>query len=164
MNFDSSKWVAILCILAFAGLLYWQDEVLLDEKTGLARVVDGDSLVIGAERIRMKGIDAPEKQQKCEKNGAQWACGRASTTALKRKIGGRAVTCDGGEYDRHQRLLAFCSAGGVELNRWMVAQGWAVSFGGQFKTEERRAKSEKIGIWASKFQFPSDWRRAHPRY
>ena len=33
--------------------------------TGLALVTDGDTLRIKSERIRMSGIDAPEKHQSC---------------------------------------------------------------------------------------------------
>jgi endonuclease YncB( thermonuclease family) len=74
------------------------------------------------------------------------------------------VTCDGAEFDRHERLLAYCHAGGVELNRWMVVEGWAVSFGGAFKTEELAARAAKRGIWQGEFKMPHVWRRENPRF
>lgn len=37
-----------------------------DPTVGQPRVVDGDSLVIGNDRIRLHGIDAPELGQRCE--------------------------------------------------------------------------------------------------
>lgn len=164
MSGDSGKWLAVVVILVFSGLLWLQQDVFQDEVAGRARVVDGDSLELKGERIRLKGIDAPELAQKCRKNGAEWACGRASLTALRKKIASHAVDCKGGEFDRHERLLAYCSAGGTELNRWMVAEGWAVSYGGNFKTEERAAKSAKRGVWQGEFTMPQAWRRQNPRY
>lgn len=164
MSGDNSKWMVIIGILLLAGLLWLQEDVFRDEKSGQARVVDGDSLEIGGERIRLKGIDAPELHQKCEKDGREWGCGRAATTALKRKIGKAAVNCDGGEFDRHERLLATCRAGEVNLNQWMVSEGWAVSFGGYYGAEERAAKAATRGIWQGRFDMPQVWRRKNPRY
>ena len=36
---------------------------------GIARVIDGDTLEIGGKRIRLHGIDAPERRQSCEDAG-----------------------------------------------------------------------------------------------
>jgi endonuclease YncB( thermonuclease family) len=44
--------------------------------SGLPRVVDGDTLVIGATKIRLEGIDAPETDQIClNLKGGHWTCG-----------------------------------------------------------------------------------------
>lgn len=169
MNFDVSKLAVVGVVLLFAGLLWYQDQALRDgalrnETAGNARVVDGDSLEIKGEKIRLKGIDAPEGQQKCQKNGVDWACGREATRALRQLIKGRDVVCKGAEYDRYQRLLGYCSAGSVDLNKSMVQEGWALSFGGDFLAEERLASQQKKGLWAGQFERPQDWRRDHPRY
>ncbi len=164
MSFDFSKLTIVAVILLFAGLLWYQDQALQDETGGNARVVDGDSLEIKGEMIRLNGIDAPEGQQKCQKDGSEWACGRDATRALRRLIKGREVICKGSEFDRYQRLLGYCSAGSVDLNKSMVAEGWALSFGGEFLAEERIASQRKKGLWAGEFQRPQDWRRDNPRY
>lgn len=51
-------------------------------------------LVAGREKVRLYGIDAPEKAQSCtDAKGAQYQCGAASTQALKDKIGNKPVSC-----------------------------------------------------------------------
>jgi endonuclease YncB( thermonuclease family) len=39
-----------------------------------ARVIDGDTLTIGREHIRLYGIDAPESHQTCQRDGASDRC------------------------------------------------------------------------------------------
>ena len=44
--------------------------------SGVPRVVDGDTLAIGATKVRLDGIDAPETDQVClNANGVHWTCG-----------------------------------------------------------------------------------------
>jgi endonuclease YncB( thermonuclease family) len=59
--------------------------------TGKPRVVDGDTLVISGERIRLHGIDSPETRQTCTNDGKASKCGREATAALVTRIGARAV-------------------------------------------------------------------------
>lgn len=164
MATENGKWLAVLLILVLAGLIWLQGEAFRDEMAGAARVADGDSLEIAGERIRLKGIDAPELAQNCRRDGASWACGRAAQKALSRKINGQPVSCEGAEFDRHERLLAYCKANGVALNQWMVEEGWAVSYGASFKAEERAAKAARRGLWAGEFEMPHIWRRQNPRF
>ena len=96
--------------------------------TGVPRIVDGDSLVIGGVKIRLHGIDAPERNQTCGIEPNQWDCGRRSTRALSEMIDRAPVTCHERDVDRYGRIVAVCSVGGVLLNARMVAEGWAVSY------------------------------------
>jgi hypothetical protein len=73
--------------------------------TGIPRVVDGDTLVIPKERIRLHGIDSPETRQTCTKVGKVWNCGRDATAALATRIGAQSVTCKGDKRDRYKRLI-----------------------------------------------------------
>ena len=164
MNFDFSKFFIIVVIIGFAIVLWLQEDVFRDEINGPALVVDGDSLKLNGERVRLLGIDAPELHQKCEKEGKSWKCGRASTTALKKMIGSKKVECRGVEFDRHERLLATCYVNGLNLNQNMVRNGWAVSYRGTYRGEQEQAKREKVGIWQGSFEWPSEWRRKNPRY
>ena len=52
------------------------------QASGTAIVNDGDSITIAGERIRLRGIDAPELSQTCERDGQDYACGRRSKEAL----------------------------------------------------------------------------------
>lgn len=129
--------------------------------TGHPKLVDGDSFFLDGDEVRLVGIDAPEGRQECTRQGKAWACGEASRRELQRLIGGRPITCGATERDQHQRLLSRCQAGGVELNRQMVANGFAVSFGRSYQREEEDARRQRRGIWDSDFERPQDWRQAH---
>ena len=88
--------------------------------TGPARVVDGDTIVVGGVRIRLEGIDAPETSQSCATaSGGDWPCGRKATAELAHMIGHRSVTCEDRGLDKYRRVLAVCRAGDIDLNAEM---------------------------------------------
>jgi len=127
---------------------------------GRVTVNDGDSITLGSERIRLRGIDAPEFGQTCNKDGADYACGRQARQSLVTLIGGRPVSCSGWERDKYDRLLATCMADGRELNRSQVEAGWAVAYG-DYRSEENAARQKGVGLWAGSFERPRDWREMH---
>lgn len=124
---------------------------------GRFRAADGDSLAIGAERMRLKGIDAPELAQTCERGGARWACGEEARRMLQGLVAADDTRCAGTQRDRFQRLLVVCRAGGADLNALMVRRGMAVSYGA-YGDEEAEARSRKAGLWAGSFERPRDFR------
>jgi endonuclease YncB( thermonuclease family) len=130
------------------------------KEQGMAIVNDGDSITLGAERIRIRGIDAPEYRQTCRKAGADYPCGKLARQSLVRLIAGRPVSCSGWQRDRYGRLLGDCRAGDTDLNRAQVQAGWAVAFG-DFEAEEAVARAAKAGIWAGNFDEPQQWRDSH---
>ncbi len=136
------------------------DRVETHKTEGAAIVNDGDSITLGAERIRMRGIDAPEYSQTCRKNGADYPCGTVARQSLVRLIAGKPVSCTGWQRDRYGRLLGDCTAGSKDLNRAQVEAGWAVAYGG-YESEEANARAGKAGIWAGTFDQPQDWRYSH---
>lgn len=125
--------------------------------TGVPRLVDGDSFHMNGDEVRMKGIDAPEGRQTCQRQGRDWPCGEEARRELQRQINGMKVTCEVHERDQHRRLLGTCRAGGKNLNAAMVEQGYAVAFGG-YEAEERVARNAKRGLWSGEFERPRDWR------
>jgi endonuclease YncB( thermonuclease family) len=157
---DYGLTIALFALLALLAARL--DRIGTRNEQGAARVNDGDTITLGQERIRLRGIDAPEYTQTCERNGEDYACGRMARQALVDLIGGRQVSCAGWQRDRYGRLLGDCLAGGVDLNRALVGAGWAVAYGG-YEAEERKARAAKAGIWAGSFDRPQDWRRVHDR-
>lgn len=151
---------------AVIGLtLLWSDGAsAADHLAGRASVIDGDTIEIHGVRIRLFAIDAPEGAQRCkDAAGADWRCGRAATFALSDRIGTATVTCDPRDRDRYGRVVAVCWARGVDLNEWLVREGWAVayrSFSRVYVRAEASGRAEGRGIWAGTFDLPADWRRA----
>lgn len=131
--------------------------------SGQATVVDGDTLEVQGKRVRLFGIDAPEATQKCDRQGEPWACGQASAERLQALIGTASVECSGAEVDQYGRLLAVCRIAGVDLNKRMVADGWATAFrrySEAYVSDEARARAGKRGLWSSTFMSPEDYRHA----
>ncbi|MGH6884601.1 MAG: thermonuclease family protein [Geminicoccales bacterium] len=73
---------------------------------GPAQVIDGDTLDLAGERIRLIGIDAPEGNQTCQRNGRPWECGDDATAALGELVAGAEVHCNVLGRDRWGRGLA----------------------------------------------------------
>ena len=128
---------------------------------GLAQAGDGDSLSIGSIRIRLFGIDAPELDQACTRGGQSWNCGQEAADRLSRLVTGQQVRCIPVSTDQYARVLARCSVMGTDVNRAMVATGYAVAFrkySMDYVSAEENAKLSKQGIWAGTFQMPSEVR------
>jgi endonuclease YncB( thermonuclease family) len=133
------------------------------EIKGAARAIDGDSIAIGGTEIRLRGLDAPEGRQTCERDGRTWPCGREAHAALQAMLQGLTTTCRIDRRDQHDRALAVCRAGERDLNATLVFEGWAVAIRrGQdqlFTREEAAARTARRGLWAGSFTEPNDWRR-----
>ena len=152
-----NEFVAPLALLAIIVALPVQAQM-----SGVPSVTDGDTLKIGAQRIRLHGIDAPESKQTCRAGGKTWRCGAASTHALRKHLGGRPISCEERDRDRYGRIVAVCRLAGADVNAWMVSQGWAVAYrkySSNYVEEEAVAKAARRGVWRGEFVPPSRWRR-----
>ena len=152
---------AITLVLAGA-LPACSGETVDPDLQGGASVIDGDTIEIHGTRIRLNGIDAPESGQRCQNaRGTAWRCGQQAALALSDRIGRRQVNCQQTDTDRYGRVVADCFAGGENLNRWMVREGWAVAYR-QYSTAyiaaEDDARTGQRGIWQGRFDMPWDWR------
>ncbi len=128
---------------------------------GRIKVVDGDSLFIGSREIRLSGIDAPEYHQLClDKDGFKYECGKEARKALAR-LAGPDLKCRTLVRDKYKRDVAVCESNGINLNRKMVEDGWAVAYKrytDEYDAAEKRAKKKHLGIWQGKFMKPELYR------
>ncbi len=133
-----------------------------DRIIGQASVIDGDTIEIHDQRIRLHGIDAPESDQLCYANDEITRCGQKAATSLDAKIADQVVTCEPTDRDRYGRVVAVCSAGGEDLNAWMVAVGMALAYrqySNDYVVHEEVASANKRGIWEGEFAAPWEWRQ-----
>jgi endonuclease YncB( thermonuclease family) len=94
--------------------------------SGTAVIVDGDTLWVGSQEIRIHGIDAPETSQRCQLPKGTWDCSAAVIEALASMADGKTVTCVGNEVDQYGRLIALCSTDEVpDIGAQLVASGQA---------------------------------------
>ena len=129
-----------------------------------AVAVDGDTLRIGPQRIRLSAIDAPELSQTCRSGkGATTLCGRDARDALA-KLVRNGVRCVVESHDRYGRGVATCTnSAGVDIGREMIRQGWAVPYwrydGIRYSKAYDEALSTDAGMHAGAFIEPERWRR-----
>jgi endonuclease YncB( thermonuclease family) len=140
---------------------------------GRASVIDGDTLDIRGERVRILDIDAPESGQFCFKKtetldvGA-WRCGQQAALALSDWIGQQTVTCEITKKEANElykHWLARCAVAGQDVAEWLAANGWAVPDRDckcdTTRDAARRARAAQLGIWTSAFTLPWVWRKLH---
>ena len=150
-------WVLTLLLLLGCG------SAEVKSVTGKAYVTDGDTIRISGERIRLEGIDAPERNQRCrDASGKSYGCGLVSTAALRNKIERSSIKCEGTKRDRYGRFLGICYLNGLDLNGWMVRNGHALAYrrySRLYVSAERKARENGRGLWAGEFVAPWSWRR-----
>ena len=150
----------ILLIILIIGP--WVSTPAFADVEGSARAIDGDTLDFSGQRVRLHGIDAPERNQICWVGGSEWLCGQASSRALKNLIESAVVRCSKIGRDRYGRIIGKCHSKGLDIGQTMVADGMALAYrkySKDYVAAEIAAKAERIGIWKSKFTEPWHWRR-----
>ncbi|HSF65384.1 MAG TPA: thermonuclease family protein [Paracoccaceae bacterium] len=125
---------------------------------GPARVVDGDTLDVAGERIRLFGIDAPEARQTCDLRGKAWACGTFATRALQAEVARGPVACEVQvPADAYGRPVAICRAGGRDIGRALVRQGAATAYARystRYAADEAAARAAGAGLWQARMVTP----------
>ena len=132
------------------------------EIVGAASVIDGDTIEIHGQRIRLHGIDAPESSQEClSSNRTPWRCGQRAALVLAERIANVSIRCRPSDRDRYGRIIATCLNGSEDISKWMVANGWAVAFRRfslDYAQDEEQARRARRGLWEGSFEMPWDWR------
>jgi len=136
-------------------------QLLAATVTGTAHVIDGDTIAIGAARIRLHGVDAPETGQRCElTDGRSWRCDEAATDALAAMTEGRQISCDVRDVDAYGRLVSVCHAGGLDVGQVLVEDGlaWAfVRYSEDYLSAETAAQAAGLGIWRGGARPTTPW-------
>lgn len=135
--------------------------------SGPARAIDGDTLIVDGKRIRLAGIDAPERRQHCS---GTYYCGIAAWQTLSDAVADKTITCKIIDRDRYDRRVGRCAVadGPQDLSEFMAYSGWAISYpqydsAGHYAKFQEVARKERRGLWAGDFQEPWAWRQEHKR-
>ncbi len=132
-----------------------------DERCGpssgtVLRAVDGDTIELeGGERIRYIGIDTPESTGGKDDCYGQEAADRNAELVEGKKVD---IEYDVECTDRYDRLLAYISVNGDEINRRLVAEGYACTLfiepngadrKGEYRALETQAQQQDTGLWGA---------------
>lgn len=154
------KWMAVSAALLAVP-------AAAESLSGRATVVDGDTLKLSGEVIRLHGIDAPESGQRCARsNGGTWDCGKWARKQLTQLVGSGPVTCAGQERDRYGRLVAKCMRDGVDIGEAMVERGAAHAYRKyslDYVDAEKRAFVAALGLWQGDHLPPEAYRARQGR-
>jgi micrococcal nuclease len=175
-RYRRSRWrefITVAVVLLLIAFRWWSEGTTLNApqagtgsgglKPGVYevdRVVDGDTLIIGSRRlrVRLQGVDSPETV-KPESPVEPWGPEASDFTNqfIRNAKGFVRVEIDGEPTDQHGRHLAFLWNGDRLLNEELVRNGLAratlhYDFSERKKERLRRAqrdaKREEVGIWS----------------
>jgi len=128
---------------------------------GHASVIAGDTIKIDGKSIRLHGIDAPDERQLCaDSNENSYPCGQRAASTLAEKIKSQTVVCRPTSTEITHPTVAECWLNNINLNIWIVAQGWAIASregSTDYVPWEDDARQAQRGIWAATFTQPSEW-------
>ena len=73
------------------------------------RIIDGDGFELNGENVRLWGIDAPEMDQQCSRDGEAFQCGAFAKDMLAALIGSDIPDCEKVDTDRYKgSRWSFC--------------------------------------------------------
>ena len=150
----------ILIFYFFSSIFFLTNNLFASHVT----VVDGDTIKLGDVKIRFSGIDAPEINQICVASEGKVACGKISRDILITKVTNNKISCTDEGKDFYGRVLGECFVNGESLSRYLVREGFAFAYrkySDKFILDEEYAKSNKLGMWSMKFQYPWDYRKSN---
>ena len=157
MYLNKRKIIFLISILSLVFFL-----TINDIKSQELKIVDGDTIHLNGEKIRFIGIDTPELKQTCIKQGIKNYCGITAKKILIDKIGNNSVECISEGKDQYKRTLAECFVNNESLSSHLVRSGYAFAYrkySKKFIEDENYAKTNKLGMWSMKFEYPWDFRK-----
>jgi endonuclease YncB( thermonuclease family) len=125
--------------------------------------LDGDDIIINGQDYRLEGVDAFESNQVCRTTAGQAElCGDRAGAALAAILAGKQVTCTPTGKRHRNRLIANCTAAGLDVEAELVRSGWALvrpdflspTRAAELCAVEAEAKGRKAGVWAAEFELP----------
>jgi len=152
------KWA----VLTLPALLFFSQQSANAFSGDVIGVLDGDTIEVlhnkTPQRIRLYGIDCPEKAQ---------AFGQRAKQATSDLVFAKSVTVEGHGQDKYTRTLGdVLLADGTHVNRELVAQGWCWWYrkfaptNTELEQLEKAARDMRKGLWVDPHPIPPwEWRK-----
>ena len=156
-------WTLVFSMLVLAGPATTLSMAQTDPDTisGTPEVIDADILKFGLQRVILWGIDAPERKQTCQMNGAVWGCYDVAKRQMQLLAGRGEVICHLiGAPDPFGRRFGVCESGGEDLNAEMVKAGLALAFEEEtsdYIGQMAEAIGAGAGLWQVGVNFEEPW-------
>lgn len=138
----------LLGCLFFLGYTEANNKEIPEQQGTVIKIVDGDTFDLLTKdkrtlRIRMYGIDCPEKKQDFYQSAKQALAGYIFKKSVQLKISG---------YDRNKRTIAMVYCNRQNINLAMIKNGFAWHFSkyssdSNFAQAESQARKAKTGLW-----------------
>jgi endonuclease YncB( thermonuclease family) len=144
----------------------------------VSEISDGDSIQVTDSlgnkiKVRLYGIDCPETEKLSRKTGRiskpGQPYGEETYRVLQGKLQGQRVRVDVMTIDRDDRTVSIVWIGNRNINREMVAEGWAWAYQKypdrplvyEYVEAEKQAKTKRLGLWQQNNpQPPWEFRRS----
>jgi micrococcal nuclease len=131
------------------------------------RVIDGDTFILETEeRVRLIGINAPELSDIFGSNSKEY---------LEQLIENKTITLEAdpisAQTDRYGRSLRYVYVDGIDINRKMIADGFAFAYlkfkfekSDEYSEAQILAKKEQMGIWENSDSKEQTVANSNPAY
>jgi endonuclease YncB( thermonuclease family) len=159
MKYCLAAWMLCFSLFALGETVHGRITAVPDGDT-LDLLADGDVSM----RVRIAGIDAPEKGQ---------PFGRQAKAAMRDLVLGCEVAVEWGKRDRYGRILGTVYVDGADVGLSMLRAGWAwyykqyerdlpLSRRMQYAEAEGEARLQAVGLWVDFAPVPPwQWRRGN---
>lgn len=129
----------------------------------LPRVIDGDTLEIRGQSIRLFAVDTPELGQPWWDDGGQHQdAGHLAREALEQLVKGKRLSIRVLREGKYRRSIAIVRVDGRDVGRALVKKGFGFAAPGsnRYRRAQAAAKKSKKGFWRGELQMPWDYRAA----
>jgi micrococcal nuclease len=131
-----------------------------------ARALDGDTVSVD---FRLLGVDAFERKQLCQRDGACWACGKAAQDLAASQVRDETASFSLTPDATYGRPVATVTVDGKDLGETMIRAGLAIpamkylrrdpdrasAYAAAYEAAERNHVGAHAGTWLD----PAKWRR-----
>lgn len=156
--------IAAVMLLCLSTIPAFAKEPVRTIEGMVTKVSDGDTIQVTDQlgtkvKVRFYGMDAPETEKSNKKTGKVSKLGQPygeeAFQALRQKIDRQRVRLDVMDIDRYGRTVSIVWLGNRNINREMVAEGWAWAYrqyldrahASEYISAEEQARKAQKGIW-----------------